>query len=198
MHTHFTIPGLPNDLIAGEAKDFRRLQVDPAQTGFFEGTHFRLSRKLVISSGTPLVYRFKCAVDFILILQKLDCSVGDIELFIWRDTEVTPGGTFSTVVQTRGKNTSAEFRPHTGGIRYVSQMEILSGGSVTPLNADIYSDYDRAKTSNATAQQLTIGDSADSTRYLSKDFYYYLQFVSLVGTSEGKFALEWEERPTWP
>lgn len=193
----FVIGGLPNDLIAGNEKHFRRIQVDVAQTGFFEGTEFRAVRKLSVSAGTPLVWKFTCAVDFILHEQFLGVSVGDIEYFAWRSADAAPSGTFNQNIPVRGKNISAEFRPHTSGLRYVSQTTINYGGAVTPPDANQYVDYDRAKTSNATAQQLTVGGAKDSVRYLSAGDFY-LQFISTTGTSEGRFSLAWEERPTWP
>lgn len=195
--TDFIIPGIPNDLIAGGKKHFRRLQVDQGQTGFFEATEFRVARKIAVTAGTPLTWKFSSAVDFILLEQSLGVSVGDIEFYAWRSANVTPAGTFDQLVPVLGKNISSEFRPQTAGARYVSQVSVNGGGSITPIDANAYADYDRAKTSNATAQQLTVGGSRDSVRYLSAGDFY-LQFISTTGTSEGRFSLAWEERPTWP
>lgn len=172
-----------------DAEGFQRLQVDVAETGFFEGRNFRVVRKLVLT-GTPITYRFSSAVDFILHEQQFATSVGDLELFVWRSTMGTPGGVFGTPVLVIGKNISAEYREY-GGLRYASQVLIHSGGTFTPTDAEVYADYDRAKTSNATAQQLTVGGSSNSERYLAAGDYY----LTASGTGEGRLALGWEERP---
>lgn len=172
-----------------DAEGFGRLQVDVGETGFFEGREFRVVRKLVLA-GTPITYRFVSAVDFILHEQQFAASSGDLELYVWRDSMGTPGGSFATPVLVLGKNISAEYREF-GGLRYATQVAIHSGGTFTPTDAEVYADYDRAKTSNATAQQLTVGGSQNSQRYLSAGTYY----LTVSGTGEGRIALAWEERP---
>lgn len=194
----YTIPGVPNDAFtAGGEPKFRRLQVDQGQTGFFEGVEFRVARKIVVTAGAPVTWKFSSLVDFILLEQSLGASIGDIEFYAWRGSNVTPAGTFGTPVPVLGKNISAEYRKRAGGSRYTSQVSLNAGGTITPIDANLYADYDRAKTSNATAQQLSVGGARDSVRYLAAGDFY-LQFISTSGTSEGRFSLAWEERPTWP
>lgn len=172
-----------------DAEGFQRLQVDVGETGFFEGREFRAVRKLILS-GTPLVYRFVSAVDFILHEQTFSASTGDLEFYAWRAADVTPSGSFSTPVRVIGKNGSAEYREY-GGLRYATQVAIHSGGEVTPLDAEQYVDYDRAKVANATAQQTSVGGSPNSARYLPAGTYY----LQVVGTGEGRLSIGWEERP---
>jgi len=171
-----------------------RIRVDVGQTGLFEGREFRLVRKISVTAGTPLVVRFTSAVDFILSEQELNTTVGDIEFYAWRDTQGTAGGTFSGVYTPIGKNISSAYRLY-NGVRYATQVAINYGGTFTPTNAEAYVDYDRAKTSGATAQQTSVSGGDDSARYLAAGTYY-LVFTSLDATSVGRFALAWEERPT--
>lgn len=190
--TPFVAVDLPAGVWTSNDERFRRLAVDSGQTGFEEGREFRAVRKIIITSGTPLVWKFSCTTDFILSEQTLNTSVGDIELFAYRTPQGTPGGTFGTSIPVIMKNISSEYREYDGG-RYVSQATISSGGTFTPNVATDYIDYDRAKTSNATAQQLSVSGGSGTQRYLAAGDYYLI-FTSLVGTSEGRFAISWEER----
>ena len=172
-----------------EAEGFGRLQVDVGETGLFEGREFRVVRKLVLT-GTPLVWRFTSAVDFILHEQTFGASQGDLEFYAWRAADVTLSGTFGTPVRIIGKNGSSEYREFNGA-RYVSQVSITSGGSITPIDPEEYVDYDRAKTANSTAQRSSVGGGPNSVRYLPAGTYY----LECRGTGEGRLAIGWEERP---
>lgn len=185
--------GISDDILTSDLAGFRRIQVDQAQTSFFEGREFRIARKLSIPAATPLVLRFTSAVDFILAEQELNTTVGDIEFFAWRDSQGTPSGTWNGGITPINKNISAEFREYNGA-RYVSQVSIATGGAFTPTDANAYVDYDRAKTSGATAQQQSVSGGDDSSRYLAAGTYY-LVLSSLDATSVGRFVLSWEERP---
>jgi hypothetical protein len=190
----FTGVDLPHDLYTSDTESFRRFRVDVGQTGLFEGREFRMVRKVIIPSGTPLVFRFTTAVDFILLEQEINCSVGDIEYYAWRDSQGAAGGTFTALpIPPINKNISASFREYEG-LRYATQVALATGGTFTPTDAEVYVDYDRAKTSGATAQQISVQGGNDSVRYLAAGTYY-LKLTSLVGTSEGRFSLAWEERP---
>lgn len=194
MSDAWTIPDFgPSDLLTSEKEGFRRLRVDVAQTGLFEGREFRLVRKVEIPAETPLVIRFTSAVDFILFEQQLNTTAGDIEFFAWRDSQGTAGGTFSGVYTPIGKNISGFYREYSGA-RYASQVTLNHGGTFTPTDAEAYVDYDRAKTAGATAQRVSVRGGDDSARYLAAGTYY-LVLTSLDGTSVGRFTLAWEERP---
>lgn len=185
--------GIAQDMVTSDAAGFRRIQVDQAQTSFFEGREFRIARKVTIPAATPLVLRFASSVDFILAEQELNTTTGDIEFFAWRGAQGTPGGTWAGSITPIGKNISAEFRQYSGA-RYASQVVISTGGTFTPTDANAYVDYDRAKTAGATAQQASVSGGADSSRYLAAGTYY-LVLSSLDATSVGRFVLAWEERP---
>lgn len=189
----YTVPDFgPSDLLTSDKEGFRRVRVDQAQTSFFEGREFRIVRKISIPAATPLVFKFSSAVDFILSDQELNASVGDIELRAWRSTQGVEGGVFSTVIPIIGKNISSEFLPYDGA-RYATRVTITTGGSFTPTNPEAYVDYDRAKTSGATAQQISVAGGIETSRYLSAGTYY-LVMNSLDANSVGRFVLSWEER----
>ena len=184
---------LPHDMYTSNTEPFRRIRVDVGQTGLYEGREFRLVRKVSITQGTPLVFKFVSEVDFILFEQTLNCSVGDIEFYAWRSTQGTEGGTFTPLpVAPIGKNISSFYREYDGQ-RYASQVTISTGGTFTPTNTQQYVDYDRAKTAGATAQQVSVAGGNDSVRYLAAGTYYLI-LTSLDATSIGRFALAWEER----
>ena len=190
----FSIMDLPQDVWTSDQEKFRRLRVDVGQTGFFEGREFRMVRKIVVPAATPRVFRFTSTVDFILFEQHLAVTTGDLEYYAWRSTQGTPSGTFTNIpVPPIGKNISANFRDYGAG-RYTSNVTIASGGDFIPTDVEVYVDYDRAKTSSATAQRQSVSGGDDSVRYLAAGTYY-LKITSLDGTSEGRFAIAWEERP---
>lgn len=178
--------------------EFARIPVDQGQTSFFEGREFRIIRKLVIPVDTPYILKFVAPVDFILFGQQLSCSVGDIEFFAWRDDNVTELTPFNTPVNIFRDNISDEYRylPKGSGQRYQRQCDIFTGGSITVIDPQLYSDYDRTKTSNATARQISVGGAENTQRYLAAGTYY-LQLSSLSGTSEGRYYIGWEERPDY-
>ena len=187
--------GSAPDLMTSNQSGFRRYRVDVGQTGFFEGREFRMVRKVSVASGTPLVFRFTSAVDFILLEQTLNCSDGDIEFYAWRSTQGVAGGTFTPLpVAPIGKNIGSARRLY-DGLPYDSQVELATGGTFAPTTVEAYVDYDRAKTAGSTAQRASVQGGNDSVRYLAAGTYYLI-LESLGGTSVGRFALAWEEIPS--
>ncbi len=188
----YTIVDFPSARYTSNQEAFSRLQVDVGQTGFFEGREFRLARKISVAAGTPVTFKFTSAVDFILFEQSVAATEGDLEYYVWRASNITENTPFNTVVPTFGKNISSEYKRYSG-LRYVTQASVTTGGTITVTDSNMYADYDRAKTSGATAQQTTVGATPESARYLAAGTYY-LQFISLAGTSVGRFDIAWEER----
>lgn len=179
-------------LMTSDNSDFARVPVDPGQTSLEEGREFRLVRKMVTTAGKTY-WKFTSTVDFILSKQSIAASIGDIEFRVYRASDVTDGGGWSATVPTFAKNISSEYREYNGA-RYASNVTIESGGTVTVNNAANYADYDRAKTSNATAQQASVGGAAsDDRRYLAAGTYYF-EFETL-SAAEWRIELGWEERP---
>lgn len=172
------VANFPPALLTDGDDGYPRLRVDVAQTGFFAGREFRMVRKLT----SPRVYRFTFPVPVIIFEQLLVAAVGDIELYAWTASNVTPAGVWSTV----------PFWPKNGvNLEYAPQATIETGGTITVTDSNLYRDYARVATSGATAQRFTVGGPANSERYLADGTYY----VQLTGTGEGSYSLMWEERP---
>lgn len=178
--------GIPSDLVTNAFRGSRRIKVDVAQTGFVEGREFRFIRKLT----SPIVYKFVAPVEFILSFQGFGITNGDFEFYAWRGDNITETSPFLTEEPIFAKNTSVT-RPFFNGTQYQRQIQIFSGGAITIIDPNLYADYERLKTANATGQQESIEGSGREERYLSPGSYY-LQFT---GIADASFRLTWEERP---
>jgi hypothetical protein len=176
----FPMPGIATS----RERDFARIPVDSGQTSLFEGREFRFVRKI----STPIVYRFTAPIEFILSSQKFNIVDGEFEFYAWRDDNVTPSGTW-TSEPIFSKNSSLTRRLYDGSF-YAGQCTIDSGGSISVIDNNLYSDYERLKTANSTAQRISVVDQTTEGRYLAAGTYY-LQFT---GTADASFKLEWEER----
>lgn len=178
----------PDDLLTGTKEGFRRLRVDQAQTGFFEGREFRAFAELDIPSGQSLVLRFTSLVDFILFAQNLSVDQGAIRL------SAITGGTSSgtwTALPVIGKNRMSSRRKYAGGY-YQSQVTIESGGTVT---GGTVVEVVRVVAANSTAQRSTVGGGVADERGLPAGVYH-LKLESIGnGAAKGVYSLFWEERP---
>lgn len=168
----------PLNLQTDEGGTYARLRVDPAQTGFFAGREFRFVRKLI----SPIVFRLTCPVPIIVFDQTFTLSEGDVELYTWAGTNVTPAGTWTNLPINR---------ENTFNTAYTGQTTVASGGTITPIDANNYRDYARLLVANATAQRSTVGAVPFTERYLAAGTYY----AQFTGTGQGSYSLMWEERP---
>lgn len=186
----YTVPDFgPNDLLTSSAESFRRVRVDPAQTGFFEGREFRTFYEFSIAGGTSVVLKFSCPVDFILFAQKLTVDAGSIRLSaITGATESTP---FNTAMPVIGKNRMASRRKYPGGY-YAAQATIASGGTIT---GGTVVEVVRVVSNGATAQQSTVGGQTSDERGLPAGAYYLKLEKIGLGAATGVYSLFWEERP---
>lgn len=175
----------------GPVSAFQSVPVDNEPLALREGRQFRAVRKITVPAATPLWWKFSAGTDFELIEQQLSTSEGDLELTVYRSTSITEDTPFTATVPIFGKN-GTDNRRRYNGLFYEKQVDILTGGTVTVSDEGEYVDYDRGKTSNATAQQTSVGGSENSLRMLPANTYY-LRITSLSGTSEGRFALAWTE-----
>lgn len=168
----------PASLLTSDAGGNQRMRVDVAQTGFFDGREFRIVRKLT----APVTYRFTFPIPVIVFEQFLAISNGSVELYAWAGSNVTASGTWTPVPlwPKNGYNTS-----------YTPVSTVASGGSVVPIDANLYRDYANVVTSSATAQRFTVGGGEVSERYLAAGTYY----VQLTGTGTGSYSIMFEERP---
>ena len=168
----------PASLMTSDAGGNPRLRVDVAQTGFFDGREFRVIRKI----AAPITFRFTFPVPVIVFEQALSVSSDSIELFAWAASNVNATGTWTPVT----------LWPKNGyNLSYTPQSSVASGGSVTPIDPQLYRDYANVVTSSATAQKFTVGGGEVSERYLAAGTYS----VQLTGAGTGSYSIMFEERP---
>lgn len=181
-----TNPYVPNGAfsrVTGSTKDTARIPVDNGQAGFFERREFRISEEFSIPAATPLVFKFSSPVNFILWEQVVSC---DANIVIFEAVVGgTPSGSFNVPVTIWGKNRMTE-QP-----LYEEQVTINTGGSVA---GGQIAEVLRIKSSNATAQQISVGATVSSERGLPAGDYY-LRLTAEGGTATGTISLIWEERP---
>lgn len=195
--------GLPPHLFTGDpsASDSQaRLQVDDAETGFFEAREFRVTRKIRLAAGEEVVFKNVIGVDFIIQRFQFSISEGNYEVHVWGGDNVTEGITFTETITPLPKNGSSEFREYDGA-RYQTDMQIWTSGAVTAGTAitvtdtDMFVDYLEMKSANATGQSSG-GISPDSTFRYAPAGTFYTQVTNIgQGSVRGVINNEWEERP---
>ena len=183
----YTIPDFgPSDLLTSEKEGMRRVRVDVAQTGFFEGREFRTFYEFSIPSGQSVVGRFSSPIDFILFQQILQVDAGAIKLTAI--TGGTPGGTYNNPLPVIGKNRMSK-RPQP---YYVPVSTVTTGGTIT---GGTIVEVVRVVSSGSTAQRATVGGQfADERGLPAGDYYIKLENISNT-TAEGVYQIYWEERP---
>lgn len=183
-------------LTASKVSEFKTFTVDNEPIALKEGRQFRIVRKITVEAAAPLIWKFSALADFQLVEQQLSTSVGDIELTVHRAANVSELTPFNTPVLIFGKNITNRRRLYDGSF-YTRKNQVNTGGTITITDPEEYADYDRSKTSNATAQQLSVDGSENSLRNLAGDqnqpVNYYIVLKSLSGTSIGRYALAWTE-----
>ena len=166
-----------------------RVRNEPSTEAFQSGREYRISEELAIAA-TPLVFRFECTKDFTLRKQSLEVDEGALRLSAYRDAQGTEGGTFSDDVAIY----KANFASTTPNVE--TSTNITTGGTFTPaaLPAGKAVEFIRVKTASSTAQQSTVSGGIGEERSLAAGIYYLVidRFTG-SGTSEGVFALTWEE-----
>lgn len=191
--TPFTGVDLPRDMYTSSNEVYRRLRVDVAQTGFFEGREFRTFKELSIASGATLVFMITVPVNTILQNVRLSLDAGSIKLRTVAGG--TPTGSFTETLPIIPKNTM------TGGIfpapptpLYAAQNVITSGATALTGGVDI--DILRIVVANASGQAQSIGAAVDDSRGVGPGTYYWVFNNFGTGTATGVFSSFWEERPT--
>lgn len=174
--------GIPSDLFTSLESGIRRIRVDVAQTGFWEGREFRFDYEV----SEPIVFKFSSPVNFILQSQELFSHDGESTLTVWSPTQGTPSGSFSTPAQILPNNGMSETPA------YTRQVAINSGGTFAPTdtNPNLAREYIKVKAATSTAQRNTVGGSGVNERGLPAGDYYLL----FTGT-DASYRLVFEERP---
>lgn len=170
---------------------FARVAVDVANTAFWEGKEYRISRELAIPAGQVVTLRFTSLVDFILQRQELAVDLGRVKFTAWRDEQGVEGGTWSPVPIYR-----VNFMDVTPVAPNQAQVDI--GGTFTPNEGESAVETIRIRTAGSTAQRTSITGAIGDERGLAPGTYYLRFDAGAMGGNEaaaGVFALEWEERP---
>ena len=178
--THYTLPGLPSDLLTSESVGTRRLRVEQQSTALLEGRAFRMALEYSFTD-VPKVLRFTSPVDFVLTLQKLTADSGALSVRSYRAG--THAGVW-TPVNIWSNNLITPIAP---------QVTIDTGGTFTPGGPA--TDVLRLKTAGSTAQKINVGESLGNRRMLTAGVYT-LVMQRLPGnneTCEGVYLIEWEE-----
>lgn len=181
----------PDDLLTSNKETFRRVRVDVAQTGFFEGREFRSFLEFSIASGQSLWIKVSAPVAFILFEQSLTVDAGGIRFSAFAGA--TGSGTYSTPLPVIGKNRLPNRRIYeTVSGYYEPQITLETGGAAT--GGQLVETF-RVVASGATAQQSTVGGIVATERGLpAGDYYLKLENIS-NSTATGVYSLFWEERP---
>ncbi len=183
----YTIPDFgPADLLTSEREKFRRVRVDVAQTGFFEGREFRSFLEFDIPTGQSIVGRFSSPVNFILFQQALTVDSGAIKMTA--EINGTPAGTYGTAMPVVGKNRMTT-RPQP---YYTAQATINTGGTYT---GGTIVEVVRVVSANASAHESTVGGSVADERGLPPGDYYIRLANIGTGAAKGVYNIFWEERP---
>lgn len=182
----------PLDLFTSDDPSYRRLRVDVAQTGFFEGREFRTFKELSIAAGATLVMRIIVPVNTILQHVGLTLDAGSVKLRTVAGG--TPTGTFSDALPIIRKNNMA------GGLfpapplpMYTAQNVVESGGTALTGGVDI--DVLRLVVAGASGQATTVGGNQDDARGVGPGTYYWVFNNFSNSTATGVFSSFWEERP---
>lgn len=195
---------IQSDVLNSPANRFRRTKVELWRAAIDEAREFRMIRRFQFASGS-IYYKFTSAVPFVLTLQRLAAHSNDVEYKVYRAADVTDNGGFTTPIPTFARNTvtTPGFFRDFGSGKYVSQVTIMGGGTITLNNTpttefdgpqDDYVDYNRVKISSLTFQQSTISGGSLNDRQLDAgDYYIEITELGGAGDCEGHFELAWEE-----
>lgn len=181
----------PDDILTSKKETFRRVRVDVAQTGFFEGREFRSFREFSIASGQSLWIKVSAPVAFILFEQSLTVDSGSIRFSAF--SGATGTGDYTVQLPVIGKNRMPSRRQYdTVSGYYEPQITLSTGGAATGGNlVEVF----RVVAANSTAQQATVGGIVATERGLpAGDYYLKLENIS-NSTATGVYSLFWEERP---
>lgn len=171
--------------------NFDRVKVDPGQTGFFEGREFLINHEFTVGVGASYVVKLVTLRD--IIVESFTLSIDDGFLKFTRRTGGTEGGSFSTSIVPQAVNSMVNPLEHRlyDGVPFASNTVVTAGGTLTGGN--IF-DAIRLKTSGATAQAATIGQSNTDAIGVPPGTRYYV-FENLGnGSVTGIFRVKWEER----
>jgi hypothetical protein len=178
----YTIPDFgPADLLTSGREGTRRVRVDVAQTGFFEGRERRSFKEWPTATTATYVIRATVPVNVILSALEIAIEAGSIRI----ETVVggTPSGTWGEVLPIFAANTMS------GTPAYTGVVVLEAGGSHT---GGTVLDVLRAKTDSNTNRSASVGNNNDLVRGVAPGVYYYrMTMTGVIGVA----SFRWEERP---
>lgn len=184
--TPFTSIELPHGLYTSEREDYRRIRVDVAQTGFFEGREFRTFKELSIPIEGVYVVKAVVPIDIILFALELDVDAGGVRM----TTKLggTEGGDFSETLPIIAKNRMSTVPQPP----YTAQTVLTAGGTHSGGTAI---DIVRVLSANQQNSRTTVGSRVSDERGVAAGTYYFvLENLSNTAVS-GTFKAWFEERP---
>ncbi len=171
---------------------FGRIPTDVGSTGFFLGQEFRLFFEFNIPVGESRWIRVISPIDFTLKLQSFSVDEGFLRFRSWRDS--TDNGPWSAPASPDSGyfNRNPVAQAERG---YVQQTTAELGGDLAAGTDGTVSEIVRVRSSGATAQQSTVGDTITSERGVPAGTYF-LQLENLSGNdaAQGVYVFNLEER----
>lgn len=188
LHQNNTTQRDRDDLFTSTNRGTRRIRVDVAQTGFFEGREFRTFKEFVIPADSSLIVRVIVPYDVILMEQGLDLDSGKLRIRNYAGGTAT--GNFNEALPIIGKNNMAS-RPTP---YKTTQVQFHTGAAVTYQNNGFLFDTRRVVAASATAQQRTVSAGVGDERGVAAATYYinYENFDNNPAT--GTLWFIWEDR----
>jgi len=187
LRQHSDQAQMMRDLLTSDRRVYRRLRVDVAQTGFFEGREFRTFFEW--GSETTGTYLIKAVVPINIILFSLGVNLEAGSVRIETLAGGTPSGeeTFPDTLPIFPTNTMLE-KPQPA----YSPQVVLTGGSSATLTGGVLLDVLRAKTSNVSNFASSVGSQSSDERGVIAGTYH---FQITLANATGIFRARWEERP---
>lgn len=180
----YTVPDFgPSDLLTSEREGFRRLRVDVAQTGFFEGRECRTFLEYSIPSGQTRVIRATVPVNVILF--GIGVTLDQSKIRITTKADGTGSGTWSPMPVIRKNNMAV-------APAYTPVVTIDSGGTHT---GGLTIDVARLVSDAGGQRANTVGGMVADERGVAPGVYYFVIENIDGATATGVFSAFWEERP---
>lgn len=180
----YTIPDFgPNDLLTSEKFGTRRVRVDVAQTGFFEGREFYTFQEFTLTSGQEIAIRATTPVDVILFESTLNVEAGTVRIELYSGG--TASGTFTDmpILPKNAMSTAPSYTP---------QVEMAYNGAHSGGQLVDLSIVASAGTMN---KQITAGGGTATERGFAAGTYYYVLTNTSNQDASCIFSAWWEERP---
>lgn len=195
--------GIISDLMTSDKEVIRRLQVDVANTGFFDNRESRYFREFDIPVNTSWWIKVVVPANGIILrTQAITLGSGQIRFRAWRDLTIDANFvqplTPANVHTDSSALCSGHFRqnnlPSTPDFSMLTDITESLTANTTP-SGGICTEVKRLRTSGATAQAVSVGLTSSDERGIDQGVYYLqLQALGTGGNATGVYDLKYEER----